>query len=106
MGLGCHGEAQKALLDAGRLIQELTRRPTHVSKLVDWDPDYVGFCHVSAFGASGVWFSGNKSLAPSVGRFEFPPDIMAQVILGKNPTGIMSFPQERYRSRRGTCVVI
>jgi hypothetical protein len=90
VGLGRHGEVRKALLDAGALIQELARRPTHVSELVDRDADYIGFCDASAFGAGGVWFSGGKSLAPTVWRFEFPPDITAQVISDKNPTGVLT----------------
>jgi hypothetical protein len=52
--LSGHGEVWKALLDAGALIQELARQPTHVSELVDSDADYDGFCHASAFGAGGV----------------------------------------------------
>jgi hypothetical protein len=60
VGLRRHGKVRKALLDASALIQELARRPTHVSKLVDREADYIGFCDASAFGAGGVWFSGGK----------------------------------------------
>jgi hypothetical protein len=72
------------------LIQELACQPTHISKLVDQDADYIGFCNVSAFGARGVWFSRGKSSAPSLWRFEFSPDITRQVILDKNPTGTLT----------------
>jgi hypothetical protein len=90
IGLSRHGEVRKALLDAGALIQELSRRPTHVSELVEHDPHYIGFCDASAFGAGGVWFSGSKSLRPSVWRVEFPSDITAQVISDTNPTGVLT----------------
>jgi hypothetical protein len=90
VGLSRHGEIRKALLDAGVLIQELSRRPTHVSELVDGDPDYIGFCDASAFGAGGVWFSGSKSLRPSVWRVEFPSDITRQVVSDSNPNGALT----------------
>jgi hypothetical protein len=90
VGLGRHGEVRNALLDAGELIQELTRCPTHISELVDQDADYIDLCDASTFSAGGIWFSGNKSLAPLVWRFEFPTDIMAQVISDQNPTGVLT----------------
>jgi hypothetical protein len=80
IGLSRHSKVRKALLDAGTLIQELSQRPTHVSELVEQDPHFIGFCDASAFGAGSVWFSGNKSLQPSVWRVEFPEDITRQVI--------------------------
>jgi hypothetical protein len=90
IGLGRHGEVRKALLDAGALIQELSRRPTHVSELVEQDPHYIGFCDASAFGAGGVWFSGSESLQPSVWRVEFPADITNQVVSDSNPHGALT----------------
>jgi hypothetical protein len=90
IGLSRHGEVRQALLDTGTLIQELARRPTHVSELVAQDFNYVGFCDASAFGAGGVWFSGNKSIPPSVWRVEFPADITAQVVSQKNPRGVLT----------------
>jgi hypothetical protein len=90
IGLSRHGEVRQALLDAGALIQELSRRPTHVSELLERDPDYIGFCDASAFGAGGVWFSGRTSLQPSVWRVEFPVDITRQVVSDSNPTGALT----------------
>jgi hypothetical protein len=90
IGLSRHGEVREALLDAGVLIQELAQRPTHVSELVAGNFDYVGFCDASAFGAGGVWFSGDKPLRPAVWRVEFPPDITSQVVSDSNPTGALT----------------
>jgi hypothetical protein len=66
IGLSRHGDVRQALVDTGAMIQELARRPTHVSELVAQDFDFVGFCDASAFGAGGVWFSCNRSIPPSV----------------------------------------
>jgi hypothetical protein len=90
IGLSRHGDLRQALLDTGTMIQELARRPTHVSELVAQDFDYVGFCDASAFGAGGVWFSAIKAIPPTVWRVEFPPDITAQVVSDKNPTGALT----------------
>jgi hypothetical protein len=87
IGLGQHSDVRHALLDAGVLIAELARRPTHVSELVAHEFNYVGFCDASAFGAGGVWFSGNKHIPPTVWHVEFPPDITAEVVSDKNPNG-------------------
>jgi hypothetical protein len=84
VGMGCHSDGRHALLDTGVLIAQLARRPTHVSELVCHEFNYVGFCDASAFGAGGVWFSGNKYIPPTVWRVEFPPDITAEVT---NPDG-------------------
>jgi hypothetical protein len=85
VGLSRNCEVRMALLDAGALIKELVRRPTHVSELVAHDFDYVGFCEASAFGAGGVWFSGLTALPPTVWRVEFPADITKQVVSDKIP---------------------
>lgn len=77
----------KALLDTGILIQALASRPTHVSELVAQDFDYIGFCNDRAFGAGGVWFSGNQALPPSIWQLEFPADITHQVVSEENPKG-------------------
>jgi hypothetical protein len=90
IGLSRHGDLRQALLDTGAMIQELARRPTHVSELVPQDFDFVGFCDASAFGAGGVWFSCNQTLPPSVWRLEFPADITAQVVSDKNPDGVLT----------------
>ena len=86
-----------ALLDAGALIKELAHRPTHVSKLVARNFDYVGFCDASAFGAGGVWFSGLTALPPTVWRVEFPADITKQVVPDKNPEGKLTMRTWRWR---------
>jgi hypothetical protein len=55
--------------------------------LVSHNFDYVGFYNVSAFGGSGVWFSGSKSLPPSVWQVKFPANITSQVVSEKYPDG-------------------
>jgi hypothetical protein len=90
VGLGRHTDLRQAMLDSGALIVLLARRPTHVSELVAQDFDYVGFCDASAFGAGGVWFSGNTAIKPSVWRVEFPADITNQVVSDKNPKGVLT----------------
>lgn len=88
IGIARNGEVRKALLDAVVLIADLARRPTHVRELVRaGEFAYVGFCDASAFGAGGVWFSGSRSLPPTVWRVEFPPDITREVVSDANPNG-------------------
>jgi hypothetical protein len=84
IGLSHHGKVQKNLLNASALIQELVRRSTHVSELTKKDPNYVGFCDASAFGAGGIWFSGSKYLPPSVGVSNYLP--ISRVRLSPIPT--------------------
>jgi hypothetical protein len=90
IGLSHHGEVREAFLDAGALIIELVRRPTHLSELVPTAFDYVGFCDATAFGAGGVWFSGNLPLQPTLWRVEFLADITHQVVSDSNPSGTLT----------------
>lgn len=83
-------EVRAALLDFTVLIADLARRPTHVDELVAHQQDYVGYCDASAFGAGGVWFSGDKALPPTVWRVVFPQDITQAVVSYDNPQGILT----------------
>jgi hypothetical protein len=57
IGLGGHGKVRWALLNMTGIICNLASCPTHISELVQADdPDYIGFCDASGFGAGGVWF--------------------------------------------------
>ena len=54
-------------------------------QLVMRSPDFIGFTDACATGMGGVWSSGNKQLDNIVWRFQFPPDIAAEVVSTKNP---------------------
>jgi hypothetical protein len=91
IGLSRHGEVRNALLDMATVIRNLASRPTHVSELVQADsPDYIGYCDASGFGAGGVWFGGQKDLAPIVWRIEWPKDITEALVSDKNPLGTIT----------------
>jgi hypothetical protein len=53
-------------------------------------PDYIGYCDASAFGAGGVWFSGQCPLPETVWRLQWPANITAAVISESNPTGTLA----------------
>jgi hypothetical protein len=56
------------------------------------DFDFVGFCNASEFGNTGVWFSCNQSIPPSVWRLEFPANITDHSPggVGKNPDVVLT----------------
>jgi hypothetical protein len=91
ISLSANGEVRAALLDLRQLITTLAARPTHVNEiLIAPVPDYIGYCDASAFGAGGVWFSGQCPLPETVWRLQWPADITAAVISESNPTGTLT----------------
>ncbi len=51
-------------MDLRQLVTTLAARPTHVREILPaQDPDYIGYCDASAFGAGSVWFSGTSIVA-------------------------------------------
>ena len=91
IALSATGEVRAALVDLKQLITTLAARPTHVNEIVTpAAPDYIGYCDASAFGAGGVWFSGQSSLPETVWRLQWPRDITAAVISESNPTGTLT----------------
>jgi hypothetical protein len=50
----------------------LASRPTHISKLVECDPDIAGTCDASSAGAGGIW--AGHGIQPSVWRLEWAAD--------------------------------
>jgi hypothetical protein len=70
VGLGKHSESRAALLDLKHLVLSLASRPTHVSELVEHEPELAGTCDASAMGAGGVWLG--YDLQPTVWRVEWP----------------------------------
>ena len=91
IALSATGEVRAALLDLKQLIITLAARPTHVNEiLTPAAPDYIGYCDASAFGAGGVWFSGQSPLPETVWRLQWPRDITAAVVSESNPTGTLT----------------
>jgi hypothetical protein len=75
ISLNASGEVRAALLDLRQLVTTLAARPTHVREILPaQDPDYIGYCDASAFGAGGVWFSGTSPIHKTVWRLQWPPD--------------------------------
>jgi hypothetical protein len=78
---------KQCLQDWITLLQRISLRPTHVRELVMSSPSFMGYVDACAFGAGGVWFSGQSNLEPTVWRVQFPAYIVANLISEKNPTG-------------------
>jgi hypothetical protein len=74
VGLGKDSEVRAALLDLKHLILSLASRPTHVSELVEYEPDLAGTCDASSAGAGGIWIG--YGVQPAVWRLEWPTDIV------------------------------
>jgi hypothetical protein len=91
ISLSASGEVRAALLDLRQLVTTLAARPTHVREILPaHDPDYIGYCDASAFGAGGIWFSGTSPVPETVWRLQWPPDITAAVVSESNPTGALT----------------
>jgi hypothetical protein len=87
VGLSRHGEVRQALLDTGTMVQELARRPTHVSELVAHDFDFVGFCDASAFGAGGGLVQWQKGHPPHGMAHGVPSRHHSPGGVGQKPNG-------------------
>jgi hypothetical protein len=74
IGLGRDSEVRAALIDLKHLILSLATRPTHVSELVEYEPDLAGTCDASSAGAGGLWIG--YGIQPAVWRVEWPADIV------------------------------
>jgi hypothetical protein len=79
--------ARAAILDICTLIHLLSKRPTHVNKIIPDPPSYVAYHDAAADGASGVWFLLSNTMQPLIWRVKFPQDITDNVISKNNPTG-------------------
>jgi hypothetical protein len=53
-------------------------------------PSYISYCDASKLGAGGVWLSGALHLSPIVWHVEWSPDIHANVVSFKNPSGAIT----------------
>ena len=63
---------REALMLWKELLQDAMTKPTRARELLPASPDYVGLKDSSRDGAGGVWLSGNKRLAATVWRIEWP----------------------------------
>ncbi len=81
VGLGKSSEVRAALLDLKHLILSLASRPTHVSELVEYEPDVAGTCDASSAGAGGMWIG--YGIQPSAWRLEWPADVVELCKKGK-----------------------
>jgi hypothetical protein len=91
ISISASGEVRAALLDLQELVTTLAAILTHVREiLLAHDPDYIGYCDASAFGAGGVWFSGTSHVPETVWRLQWPLDITATVIFESKPTGALT----------------
>ena len=67
------GSLQRDALELWKeLLQNAMSEPTRARELLPASPDYVGLKDASRDGAGGVWLSGNKRLAATVWRIEWP----------------------------------
>jgi len=81
VGVGQKSETRAALIDLRHLILTLASRPTHVSELVEYEPELAGTCDASAAGAGGVWVG--YDVQPTVWRIEWPEDVVELYRTGK-----------------------
>jgi hypothetical protein len=63
IGLGKDSEVGTALLDLTVLVIDLSKRATHIKKLVLSINYYDGHCNACATGAGGIWMSGKAGLS-------------------------------------------
>jgi hypothetical protein len=81
VGLGANSEVRAALLDLKHVILSLASRPTHVSELVEHEPQMAGTCDASSEGAGGVWIGYGAK--PTAWRLEWPAEVVELYRQGK-----------------------
>jgi hypothetical protein len=81
VGLGANSEVRAALLDLKHIILSLASRPTHVSELVEHEPQMAGTCDASSEGAGGLWIGYGAK--PAVWRLEWPAEVVQLYRQGK-----------------------
>ena len=70
------GSIQREALELWKsLLHDAMTNPTRTRELLPASPDYIGLKDASRDGAGGVWLSGNKTLAATVWRIEWPEEI-------------------------------
>ena len=81
---------RQTLADWSYMINFLKDHPTHISKLVEDYPAFIGYSDACGMGAGGIWCSGTKPLSPFVWQYEWPGDIQQSLITDRNPTGTLT----------------
>ena len=90
INLGRKGSVYQALKDWRSLLQQSTKRPTHVNELVPKKLADVGYVDASGHGAGGCWFSCTDQYNPTVWRVHWPPSITNDIVSTTNPKGSIS----------------
>ena len=62
--ISLNDDGREAVQDTCTLIHRLSKRPTHVNKLVPDQPSYAAYHDAAAEGAGGVWFSLTNNMQP------------------------------------------
>ena len=70
-----NNNCKDAIWDTFTLIHRLSKRPTHVNKLLPNLPAYVAYYDAAPERAGGVWFSLSTNIQPLLWRITFPRDI-------------------------------
>ena len=69
------------------IIRETASTPTPCRELIQGWPDYGGVKDASKYGVGGVIIGENEACIPTVFRYQWPDDIMQDVVSEVNPTG-------------------
>ena len=69
------------------MLRESTKDPTQFKELVSGWPDFVGIVDASSHDVGGVVVSKLSTCVPTVFRWEWPPNIKADIKSFANPTG-------------------
>ncbi len=93
-----HKGVHDALEDFRWMHANISTRPTRIAELVPLPPVAEGHHDASGIGAGGIWFPspaitprGNyNNTAPLAWRFQWPQDIVKQLITDSNPHGTIT----------------
>ena len=83
-------ELYGAISDIRTLLRQSGTAPTKCVELVSGWPDLIGYTDASGVGFGGIIIGERKQLQPTVFRGQWPPDIRAELVSPKNPTGSLS----------------
>ena len=86
------GRLSSAFRDWIYLINEVSKRPTHVRELALCSelPDDVLYHDAANEGVGGVWFALDDLYPPTVFRFEWPDTVRREVVSWENPKGTIT----------------
>ena len=81
------GALMEALQDIRTILRASMISPTQCKDLVAAWPDYIGIIDTSSHGVGGVIIGELSELPPTVFRFQWPPEISADIVSSTNPKG-------------------